>query len=181
MSFISNPYRTTVELKREMDVEINRMYQRNRILSGTFADNLETAMVSVKIGTILAILTHDDPLSAEFVGERAPRDAIDLLHKNAKRYTILHCYLGRLDGVATAKAGIALPYFLPCFYFCKNITLDCKIEQIFRFFERAAELNIFHAMSISSMRKATDALYLKDHIRYVFYICSCMNPTSKIP
>ncbi|KAF8383855.1 hypothetical protein PRIPAC_72997 [Pristionchus pacificus] len=83
-------------------------------------DNLETAMVSVKIGTILAILTHDDPLSAEFVGERAPRDAIDLLHKNAKR-----------------------------------------------FFERAAELNIFHAMSISSMRKATDALYLKDHIRLI--------------
>lgn len=64
-----------------------------------FADTRETAMVSVKIGTILAILTHDDPLSAEFVGERGQRDAIDLLHKNAKRYTILYFYSRRMLGV----------------------------------------------------------------------------------
>ncbi|GMT07007.1 hypothetical protein PENTCL1PPCAC_29181, partial [Pristionchus entomophagus] len=86
------------------------------------ANKRETAMINVKIGTILAFLTHDDPLSAEAINtmERGPREAVDLLHHNAKR-----------------------------------------------FFEKAAELKIFHAMPIASMQKAADDLYLKDHIRLI--------------
>ncbi|KAF8353789.1 atg-2 [Pristionchus pacificus] len=96
--------------------------RREQEKATTEANKRETAMISVKIGTILAFLTHDDPLSADSVAlmERGPREAVDLLHVNAKR-----------------------------------------------FFEKAAELKIFHAMPISSMQAAADDLYLKDHIRLI--------------
>lgn len=60
-------------------------------------------MMNVKIGTILAFLTHDDPLSAETVAakERGPRDAVDILHNNAKRYGIRTCF-----ALGTTVAGV---------------------------------------------------------------------------
>ncbi|GMR62154.1 hypothetical protein PMAYCL1PPCAC_32349 [Pristionchus mayeri] len=96
--------------------------RREQEKSSADANKRETAMMSLKIGTILAFLTHDDPLAAESVAamERGPREAVDLLHHNAKR-----------------------------------------------FFDKAAELKIFHAMPIASMQKAADDLYLKDHIRLI--------------
>ncbi|GMT35409.1 hypothetical protein PFISCL1PPCAC_26706 [Pristionchus fissidentatus] len=96
----------------------------------------EAAMINVKIGTILAFLTHDDPLSADSVAmlERGPREAVDLLHHNAKR-----------------------------------------------FFDKAAELKIFHSMPISSMQKAADDLYLKDHIRLLGSTVSVLYSVESTP